>query len=75
LKGQLKTSSNIATSNTLVGAPKENKFELRRPSIDRKNKISMIPTRTEAKSAQKTSAKEPACPKCPKLEEEVKELN
>lgn len=45
LKGQLKTSSNIGTSNTLLGTPKENKFELRRPSIDRKNKIAAMPIR------------------------------
>jgi hypothetical protein len=44
LKGQLKTSSNIGTSNSLVGTP--NKFEIRRPSIERKNKITSIPART-----------------------------
>jgi hypothetical protein len=44
LKGQLKTSSNIGTSNSLVGTP--NKFEIRRPSIERKSKMASIPTRT-----------------------------
>ena len=70
LRGQLKTSSNIGTSNSLIGTPKETKFELRRPSIDRKNKISAIPSRNEAKSAQKppsASKESSTCLKCPQL--------
>ncbi len=63
LKGQLKTSHSIPSATLLQQTPKENKFELKRSSLDRTNPKTNPSSKTS--SLQKN---QPECQKCKKYE-------